>query len=180
MIDVRDRSARHQRQIWRVGAIAACGSLAVCAAVGVQVWSARDAAASDLKRLHDAARTRTEAAAAIPPAESFVSTFPTTLDAEPIVQRLAAAALLNAVTLVDSRVERARSASPTELSRASLSFSLRGNYPAVKATLADTLTRTGNATLQSFSVRRDGKLDVEAQVVLSLWLQPARPAAQAN
>lgn len=112
--------------------------------------------------------------------DSFAVHLPPALDAEQIVQRVAATALHQAVALTDSRVQPPRAASESELPRGTFSFNLRGSYPGIKATLADTLARTGNATIQSLTLRRDGKSDIEAQVVLSLWLRPVSAAVPVN
>lgn len=181
MFDVRRWPARHPLALWRAGMLVAVLSLPAGAALWRPQATERAAAAAAL----DQARARFERAAGErrpppPAADTFVSTLPATLEAEQIVQRLAATALLHAVALTDSRIERPRAGPESELPRATLHFSLRGPYPGIKATLAETLARTVPATLHSLNIRREGKVDIETQVVLSLWLRPASAAAPAN
>lgn len=178
MLDLREWSARHQLAFWRAGVMVA----AISFALGAVVWHLQaDERAETLVHLGQVRAAADELSRAQTgglPVDSFVSALPGTLQAEQIVQRLAETALLQAAVLTDSRVEQARLVSNAELTRASLSFNLRGTYPAIKATLAEVLARTGHATLQSLNIRREAKPEVEAQVVLSLWLRPPLAASR--
>lgn len=165
----RRAAARHWPLACLIAALAA-------ASAGTWHWqlvqrAGRAEAALVAWRVQEAAPRTPEPAAADAP--DFARNLPETAPADAVARDLQRFSTSVGAVFVAVDVTP-RAATTATLGRVDLSVTLRGEYPKLKAVLAQVLDRYPNLVVQRLSLRRAGSpADLEAAVALSLLSRPA-------
>ena len=150
-------------------------ALLASAAVLWRQHAERHAQASlvSLETLQTALRASPEPpAAGTTRAQDYAIQLPTFAAVEPIVRDLQRFSASEGVTLA-SLDASARAATPQSLGRTEIAVTLRGEYPKLKATLAQVLDRYPHLVLQKMNLRRvSGQTALEGNVSLLLLSRP--------